>query len=426
MGRAIRKIGAVCLAALAAGPAGAQALDGPDALWSPEVYDLGGSWTTPGPALGPEDAGTLAQREDLARQQAAAAEAEIRKVLAGQINLPAPPALDLSCQSKDAAPDPVEAWVRAATEPEATLLEQLHAARRELQLLGLDAGEAYELESQVAHRVGENARAVMAANRKAPGAIPAVVGLVRRASAMEGALGNTAESESLLAELGPWLAPFLPDMLTALREQHDYSKVEAALRLVRGMNSLGLETGTADLDSVLAQIEAAMQFQLTVDYTFTVTGANGSYESYHLQAEVPLKYRVGGADKDARAMLVGEGTGSYLSYIESDGDLQMQAPGFAVGAKVEKFDPCAGTATLFMDRLYAEAETYIYPDGPPTELNMAEVSFMVLWEDHNQNGGWVFVLPVTNRAVMAIDVPISETLNEFAGTMQFTLEHRPK
>ncbi len=378
-----------------------------------------------GPALAQSDPdSTLSDIEARALADRAAVEAEIAALLKTPVDVPQPPAQAAGCS--DAAGPDLDAWVRTASDPEAALLTRLGDARRALQSLGLDDGTAYDVEQQLAARLSAKAIAVMAANAKQRDSIAAVVRFVRAAASLSDTLGQSDAAADLMARLSAWLAPFVPDMLRDLRTRHDYSMIAAVLGLIRQMNLMGLETGAANLEDALAEIQKAMTFHLTLDYQFTATGANGNVESFHLTAELPLTYEIGGGDKEVRDMLVGEGTGTYLSYTDSDGGLRMQAPAFPVAAKIEALNPCAGTAKLFLDRFYAGAETYIAKDGAAWELNMAEVSFMVNYEQNLRPDGWLFDLPLRNLQKTAVDTAIAGGQGTFAGTLQVTLDHRPK
>ncbi|WP_372841317.1 hypothetical protein [Phaeovulum sp.] len=366
-------------------------------------------------------AGALAERTKV--------EAAIRALLKTPIDVPTPPALGVSCEDNAVTQmltgELVTAWVRAASEPEAELLINLTAARRGLQLLGLDDGAAYDLEARLADRLGAKARALMRTNQKNRDAIPAVIGFVGKAAQLSDLLGDTEKVAGLLNALGAWLDPFVPDMLRDLRKAHDYTMATTVMRLVRVLNLLGVETGSADLGSVYEHIAAAMRFQLTLDYQFTLTGENGHVETYHLRAEIPLTFEIGGAEREARAMLVGEATGNYVSYTDPDGDLGMLPASFPVAAKIENFDACAGTATLFLDRFYADAETYTFRNGDPAALPNGMYGWLAVWGENRAHGGYLFNLDVINKSALAIDETLSGAQGAFAGTLKITLEHRP-
>ncbi|GEM_PF-2352210 len=428
-------------AGVAPGTAIALTQDEIDTLW-PQLPDDASSGdtgttetaapiTTEAPGAAPAtDGRPAAERATTALIEQANAEAAIRALLKTPSDVPMPPALGVSCEDDAVTQmltgELVAAWVRAASEPEAGLLIRLNAARRSLQLLGLDDGTTYDLETRLADRLGAKARALMQANQKNRDAIPAVIGFVRKAAQLSDLLGNTPTAVGLVDVLGAWLDPFVPDMLRELKSAHDYTMATTVVRLVRGLNSLGVETGSANLESVLARIAAAMHFQLTVDYQFTLTGENGHVESYHLRADIPLAFEIGGSERETRAMLVGEATGHYISYTDPDGDLGMLPASFQVGAKVENFDACAGTATLFLDRFYADAETYTFRNGDPAMLSGGMYGWLAAWEEYRANGGYVFDLEVTNKSAVAIDATLSGGQGAFVGVLKVTLEHQPK
>ena len=159
-------------------------------------------------------------------------------------------------------------------------------------------------------------------------------------------------------------------------------------------------------------------------YRFTLTGADGNVETYNLRADILLSFEIGGSERETRAILVGEATGSYISYVDSDGELGMLPASFPAGAKVEEFDACTGTASLSLDRFYAVAETYISPNCGPASVSSGMYGWMAVWDANRDKGSYVFDLEVIKTA-SAVDMTLSGAQGAYAGTLDITLFHDP-
>lgn len=105
----------------------------------------------------------------------------------------------------------------------------------------------------------------------------------------------------------------------------------------------------------------------------------------------------------------------------------MEAPDFTVAVKIEDFDACAGRATLFLDRFYADTETYISnSDGFAAPLGLGMAGWMAVWEEQSGGGGWTFDLEVANRRAKAVEIGFGGAQGVFAADLAITLEHRPQ
>lgn len=387
--------------------------------WSaPEVPDAG---TTP--AL--SDTGTLEERIANLQKVRKALLQEVEQALKAKPQPLKPPALKMTCEDNPATVKAATDWAFEAGRPETALLQRLHAVRTSEQFAGLDDTATTEASAKLVTQLMGKAKALLKDSKADYTTIPAVTAFVFSVAHSGASIGQD-QSGTLMSQLAAWLKPHLPAMLKVLREEHDYTMGDTIIRLVRWLNSWGISSGAANVDQALEDIRKALSFRLTLDFTFTSTGANGNVETFHLKAEVPLEYRVVEADRRVKAILVGEGQGRYLSYTESDGQLTMQAPNFPVQVKIEKFDPCAGTAQLFLDRFYADRETYIFHDGTSAPLGIAMVAWMVIFQDKMGGGGWNFDLNVANRQVKAVDQTYGSRQGVFSGDLTITLEHQPK
>ncbi len=97
-----------------------------------------------------------------------------------------------------------------------------------------------------------------------------------------------------------------------------------------------------------------------------------------------------------------------------------------MGAKIEDFDACLGSATVIIDQFYSEAETYLTHDGFPAELPMLQSAWIIMFEDRQSGGAYAFKVPLNNLNATAIDRQIRVIMGVFDGTLTIKLEHRPK
>lgn len=344
-----------------------------------------------------------------------------------------PPSLGIECKQQDeigkmSTSQLVQDYVKSAGDPESAALAALIEARRGLQSLGEDASESYELESALAGRLIRKAEQLLRSTRKQRDKILPVVAFANRTAQMMQLLGDSGLEQKLIAEVGAWAAELLPPMIDDIAKKHDYSLVNAVFQVARAANSAGFETGNADVNSLMARIEAVMQFDLTLTFHLKSTGANGNVEEWELKSEFPLRYTLGGSGKTLRAVLVGNGTGKYVSYVDKEpgNKLTMQATSFPVGGKIEDFDACLGSATVVVDQFYAQTETYLTHDGFPAELPIVQWAWIMMFEDRQSGGAFAFKVPVKNLNATAIDRDIRVIMGVFDGTLTIKLVHRPK
>ena len=376
---------------------------------------------------------TLDERTQQAAQQYKTM-VETARALLKQPETPAapPPSLGAECNDQDDVVKMltsrlVQDYVKTAGDPEAATLDALIETHRGLQLLGREASESESLEAELAARLMRKAEQLLRSTRKQRDKILPVVAFANRTAQLIQLLGDTGLEQELIAEAGSWAAELIPSMLGDIAAKHDYSLVNAVFQVARAANSAGLDTGNADVDSLTRRIEAVMQFDLTLTFHLTSTGANGNVEEWLLKSEFPLRYTLGGG-KTVRAVIVGEGTGDYVSYVDKEpgSKLTMRAPSFPVGAKIEDFDACLGSATVIIDQFYSETETYLTHDGFPAELPMLQSAWIMMFEDRQSGGAYAFKVPLNNLNATAIDRQIRVIMGVFDGTLTIKLEHRPK
>ncbi len=105
----------------------------------------------------------------------------------------------------------------------------------------------------------------------------------------------------------------------------------------------------------------------------------------------------------------------------------MTAPPFEVNVRIDNFDPCAGKATVYIDRFFADSEKYTAKVAPePADIPMTKVGWQILFEDKFKQSVFAFDVPVTNLSATPIDEQISKTINAFSGTLTIKLVHKPR
>lgn len=410
-----------------------------DELWPPDQQPVPDPSGPPGQdntgepsSRAKPDTRSLAQREADALKRQKEAIRQIQQLLKQPVTVPPPPSLEIDCEDDEVTSmltgQLVEAYVKQASEPEAGLLKQLTGARRELQLLGADPKEGYDLESRLADRLVAKVEQVLKTTKNQRDKVLAVLGFAHRVTLLAQLLGDGGREQKLLSAVAAWLSELVPAIIKDIRTKHEYGLVNALIKIVRAANSAGIETGNVNFAWVYQQLEAALQFDLTLTFDLKSTGANGNVEEWTLKAEFPLKYTVGGDDKNVRAILEGSGTGNYARYADlSPGTpLRMTAASFPVSAKIEEFDACSGKAQLIVDTFHAESEVYIAKDGFEAPLPIVKWAWTMLHEKYRKGGGYQLDVPVTNRAATAVDTRIQNTMGVFDGTLTVKLVHKPK
>lgn len=358
--------------------------------------------------------------------------AEVKKALKQPVaKMAPPPDYELECND-----DPVvamtteqlvKAYVKQAGNPELDLLQRLLDVRRELQLLGLTTRETHQAE--LAERLLVKTRDLIQTYGKDRNKALAILGFAHRAQEVVALMGGNA-GQSFYAEIAAWLKTLMPELLRDLREKHDYRAVGAALALAQAIVLSGDGAGV-NQESIVAEIERAMAFDLSLELWVKSTGANGSVEEWWLSAKMPLKARMtkGKDDPVPKLLLEGEGSGRYDRYLDREGGIAMKAPGFETIARVKEFNACAGTGVLALDRMFADTETYSYPQHPtasPDDLPMMHDAFVIFFDDKRSIDGYEFKVPVVNLTVDAIDTVIQDAVGVFDLKLTVKMKHTPK
>lgn len=354
---------------------------------------------------------------------------EAKKLIERPIDpIPPPPDYELECNDDPAiavtTEQLVQSYVKKAANPELDMLTRLLAVRRELQLLGVKTYQTYQVE--LAQRLITKTRYLISVYGKDRNKVLAILGFAYRAQQVAALVGGEA-NQSFFAEIATWLKGLVPKLLENLRQKHDYRAVSAALALGQALVYAGGAAGE-NPDALLAEIEAAMTFDLDMKVYVKSTGANGGVEEWWLSTKMPMRARLskGHDDPIPKLLLEGEGSGRYDRYLDREGALKMRAPGFDVVARIKEFNACNGTGLLALDRFYADAETYLFPNGPPVDLPMVQSAFVIMYGDKNYADGYEIKIPVTNLQAKAVDTTIEETMGVFVLRLTVALTHTPK
>lgn len=342
--------------------------------------------------------------------------------------IPPPPDYELECNDDPAiavtTEQLVQSYVKKAADPELDMLTRLLAIRRELQLLGVKTYQTHQVE--LAQRLITKTRDLISIYGKDRNKVLAILGFAHRAQQVAVLVGGEA-NQSFFAEIAVWLKGLVPRLLDNLRQKHDYRAVSAALALGQALVYAGGAAGE-NPDALIAEIEAAMTFDLDLKLYVSSTGANGNVEEWWLSNRMPMRARLSKGKNDLvpKVLLEGEGSGRYDRYRESDGELEMKAPGFDTIVRIKEFNACNGSGLLALDRFYADAETYLFPNGPPVDLPMVQSAFVIMYGDKNYADGYEINVPVTNLQAKAIDTTIEETMGVFVLRLTVALTHTPK
>lgn len=335
-----------------------------------------------------------------------------------------PPSYELECNE-----DPVvellteqlvQSYVKQGGDPELGLLEQLITVRRELAMLGVVPGDSYQ--AQLANRLLVKAQTLIKTYGSQRDKVLAILGLAHKAANVLQLLGDSEIEQKFFSEIAGWLSKLVPDMLKDIRTQHDYRLVNAVFTLTRVINSSGKLSGQADPSEILRQIEEAMRFDLSL-----ALDASGGAHVWALTGEFSLIPTLAtGKNKLLQLMYIGEGQGTYASYTYKNGMQTMQAPDFPVMAKVMDFDPCKGTAVLFLDRFYAqEGETYRRKDTTD-KAPIVWAAFANAFREQQVDQGFEFELPVKTKTEKAVDTVFDQSAKGFTGKFTVKLTHNPK
>lgn len=388
-----------------------------------------------GPFMPPPLAGTSDSpvRDDRSMEQRIADSTKHQNALIEQIkallkqsnvSIVPPPSYELECNE-----DPVvellteqlvQSYVKQGGDPELGLLEQLITVRRELAMLGVEPGDSYQ--TQLANRLLAKAQKLIKTYGSQRDKVLAILGLAHKAANVLQLLGDSAIEQKFFGEITAWLSKLVPDMLKDIRTQHDYRLVNAVFTLTRVINSSGKLSGQADPSEVLRQIEEAMRFDLSL-----ALEASGGAHEWALKSEFSLTPTLAtGKNKLLQLMYIGEGQGTYAGYAYKNGTLTMKAPDFPVMAKVTDFDPCKGTAVLFVDRFFAqEGETYLKEDTADT-APIVWAAFANAFREQQVEQGFEFQLPVVTKAEKAVDTVFDQSAKGFSGRFTVKLTHKPK
>ena len=448
-----RWLSCICAAAvlLAMGGAPILAEDGPstfpsteeglDEMFPPvpeDAYPMSDPEPPPdifGPFMPPPLAGTSDSpvRDDRSVEQRIADSTKHQNALIEQIkallkqsdvSIVPPPSYELECNEDPVVEllteQMVQSYVKQGGDPELGLLEQLIAVRRELAMLGVEPADSYQ--AQLANRLLVKAQTLIKTYGSQRDKALAILGLAHKAANVLQLLGDSGIEQKYFSEIAGWLSQLVPGMLKDIKTQHDYRLVNAVFTLTRVINSSGKLSGQADPNEILRQIEAAMRFDLSL-----ALEASGGAHEWSLSSEFPLTPTLAaGKNKLLQLMYVGEGQGTYASYAYKNGTQTMQAPDFPVMAKFTDFDPCKGTAVLFLDRFFAqEGETYLRQDTT-NKAPVVWAAFANAFRAQQVDQGFEFELPVKTKTEKAVDTVFDQSAKGFTGKLTVKLTHTPQ
>jgi len=214
-----------------------------------------------------------------------------------------------------------------------------------------------------------------------------------------------------------YVASFVDGLIDDIKTRHDYKIVRPAIFVGKWANLLGVNEGKFDEAAITERVIAAMRFKVETTFTF-----NWPEQEWVLKSGADIQFQLGGSFK-----LAGTGTGYYLSYT-GPASVPMTGPDFPVTVTVEDFDPCAGTATVSIDRHSADGEQYDLGDGEVETLDLAKISWESVFESRLEDGVYRFPVTLKNGQAVAVDESVDGTSpsGKVSGTLQIKVFHVPK
>jgi len=373
----------------------------------------------------------IAQMLEQARQQYKALADQARALLKdGDIDVPRPPSVPLRCTDEDETRDnqeSLDAFARAFGDPEMTLIGKMLAAQRNLQLLG-EPDTGFSLEVRLLGRQARKARLLIDEYGQdvdnLPAITSAVLGVARNLQLLGGDDDGTAGQ--LVAELPALYERAIEALLDELVADHEYRNIGAILEAARALQLLGSSSGYTT-EALFERLAGALNFDLELTYTAQLV----DNQHWVLEASFPVSFDTSGVSVST---LIGSGTGSLISFVHDDWpELYVVAPDFEVGATVEEFLPCEGTAKVTLNQFFPPSETY-KADDPDEPMSLDMPLIKGIWEgafaDFAGDGRYAFPVEIRNEDVEAADETLEAVSERSGGNAEATIEiklvHSPR
>ena len=338
------------------------------------------------------------------------------RALLKQTDIPVgvPPSIELQCTEDITSvldPIQVDTFIRQTLDPEFDLVNRLLDNQRTYLTLGDDShsAEINGLISQLVQRLDKKVNTLL---RNYKGQPDKIIPVANTALGIALAMQRLGQPDSMsLPEIGQWVASNIDGLLKDLTEKHDYQQVQPIIQVAKMAELLG-----ADAARYLQKISPALTFKLETGLALHVQGPT----TWQLDAQFTMT-------PNEALRLTGSGTGNYTSFngpIVPDGPiLPMQPASFPVKARVDEFDPCAGTARISVDRYYADTETY----GRNGEVTIPLVHglWARLFKSYEADGWYTFTVTLNNLQAAAVNDSVDAADGDDSGTFAIKLTHTP-
>lgn len=353
--------------------------------------------------------------------------------------LPTPPSASTSCSgSTDDATKAKEAqeidrFMKALSQPEGDVLRRLLGAERAMARLGEDTGtEGMDIAARLAERVVWKAERLMEQFGDDPEKFPVLAqALLSSARAFELLGGETVD----LTPLAQRARQNRDRLLTKLRNEHDYSVVQALFEMERLSQALGMED-----DDFLEKLGKALVFKLSIDHTSDADGSAGDAH-FATQGEITVRHLRQRESRGTPWEWEGNGRISLLKgeYVGQKQAVLVTPDGFEYRAGLNNMDACIHkTVDIVMDYPYGKKSgnfgTFVVGSTQVTmpifigDAVLACKKENILDENLMKNGfmGMTFTVPLRNKQAEAVSETVSCNLKTAKDTFHFRLTHTPE
>ncbi len=359
------------------------------------------------------------------RRQAAAAIAPAKALVKQQdIPVPVPPTLQLECNDEILDilnQELVGHFAKEAGNPENDLISALVGVLRQGQILGIhDPAFEEQANGLVASLIARNEKKALSLIRtyrgqpdKSMAITPFVVGVLKNAELL-GATG-APEHAQLLSGLGSYLESLLKPMLDDYKNKHDYRKFGSIMLVAKQVALVGSDDTAQE---AVNKLFAATQFD--VETTFTLDYPE---QEWLLKGTVHVALAMN--TTTGHYTTEGTGSGSYVSYTGAK-SVPMSGSDYPMTVTLKDFKPCEGTATVTIDRHYADTEQYQVGEDP-ISLGLVKVGWESIFKQYQGDGGYSFPVTVRNEQAVVIDDTLDgiSPSGKVTGTVNIKVTHTP-
>ena len=346
-----------------------------------------------------------------------------------QITVPTPPAYPFTCENDEgnkAKEDKCEAFIKEAFNPEWIYIQQILDVESDKSLLGIDGRMGRSLTDNqtlqlLLARLDKKTLQLQKTYKKQPEFMTPILRFSLQVGKNISLLGNTEwfQNENKLLDIGNWTSDMIDPLVERLKTEHDYALCSHIWRVAKEASSVGVLNL---FESTRDKIQKAMRFDVVVSLSYvTEDGA------YMLFSRVPVKYS--DDEKGYQGMITGQATPEFM-FQSQDADIAITAKPLPLTVKLYDFNPCEGTAKLWMSGIYSNSEVMTIEDESMA-LSVTKPWWEFCFSEYKETleGGWSFPLTIKNMNPVLCETSV-EAKNNSGGKMTIDLsikiEHTPK